>query len=101
MLICHLGDEQWARWWLQLRDVVSPRRHDHHHQGNAVRARTGLNMLGIGPVAYPCEHGNYYLFSINGGHFCYLSDYEIRKDCVPSSCSEVVRRVSSVSRVTV
>jgi hypothetical protein len=31
VLIYHLGDEQWARWWPQFRDVVSPRRHDNHH----------------------------------------------------------------------
>jgi hypothetical protein len=30
MIIYHLRDEHWARWWPQFRDVVSPHRlHDH------------------------------------------------------------------------
>jgi hypothetical protein len=32
VLIYHLEDKQYARWWPQFRDVVSPYRHDHHHQ---------------------------------------------------------------------
>jgi hypothetical protein len=37
MLIYHLGDKQYARWWPQLRVVVSLHRYDddndhHHHQ---------------------------------------------------------------------
>jgi hypothetical protein len=35
ILVCQLGDEQYARLWLQFRDVISPYRHDHdddyHH----------------------------------------------------------------------
>jgi hypothetical protein len=30
VLIYHLGDEEYAYFWLQFRDVVSPHRHDHH-----------------------------------------------------------------------
>jgi hypothetical protein len=30
MLIYHLGNEQWARWWPQFRDVVSPHRYAQH-----------------------------------------------------------------------
>jgi hypothetical protein len=32
MLIYHLVDEQYARFWLQFRDAISPHRHDHHKQ---------------------------------------------------------------------
>jgi hypothetical protein len=28
ILIHHTGDEQYARWWLQFKDVVSPHRHE-------------------------------------------------------------------------
>jgi hypothetical protein len=28
MLIYHLKDEQYARWWQQIRDMVSPNRHE-------------------------------------------------------------------------
>jgi hypothetical protein len=31
MPIYHMGDEQYARWWQQFRDVVPPHQHDHHH----------------------------------------------------------------------
>jgi hypothetical protein len=27
-----MRDEQWARWWPQFTDVVSPHQHDDHHQ---------------------------------------------------------------------
>jgi hypothetical protein len=26
-----VGDEQYARWWLQFRDIVSPHRHEREH----------------------------------------------------------------------
>jgi hypothetical protein len=34
IVIYHLGDEQYACWWRQFRDVISPHQHDrdHHHQ---------------------------------------------------------------------
>jgi hypothetical protein len=31
IIIYHLGDEQYARWWPQFGDLVSTHRHDHHH----------------------------------------------------------------------
>jgi hypothetical protein len=31
MLVYHLGNEQYAHWWPQFRDVVSPHRRDHHY----------------------------------------------------------------------
>jgi hypothetical protein len=42
MTIYHLGDEQKARRWPQLRDVVSPHLHDHH-----TTAETSLDCLGV------------------------------------------------------
>jgi hypothetical protein len=30
MHMYHLGDEQLSRWWPQVRDVVTPHRHDNH-----------------------------------------------------------------------
>jgi hypothetical protein len=32
MLIYHVGDEQYARWWPQFRDVVSPHRSEQQQQ---------------------------------------------------------------------
>jgi hypothetical protein len=26
--LCHLGDDQYARWWPQFRDTVSPHQHE-------------------------------------------------------------------------
>jgi hypothetical protein len=32
ILICHMGNEQQARWWPQFRDIILPHQHNRHHQ---------------------------------------------------------------------
>jgi hypothetical protein len=45
MLIYHLGDEQYARWWPQFRDVASPHRHENHQLHGAQSAlRSGYSL---------------------------------------------------------
>jgi hypothetical protein len=36
--------EQYARWWLQFRDVVSPYQHNHHHHHHHHQDLLGVHL---------------------------------------------------------
>jgi hypothetical protein len=44
MLTYHLGNEQYARWWLQFRNVFTPHRNDHGHDDHHRRQDADENV---------------------------------------------------------
>jgi hypothetical protein len=43
----HMGDEQWARWWPQFRDVVSPHRHKQQLSQNGIKVAYVFRVFNI------------------------------------------------------